>query len=92
MRAMHNAGVSLDLAVFDGVDDNDLLITPPLVVAASGPDRMGQLAAQLLLDRLGGLQAQPRRAILSPVLLGPGERSAPARHWTPDLQTEQIIG
>jgi len=92
MRAMHNAGVSLDLAVFDGVDDNDLLITPPLVVAASGPDRMGQLAAQLLLDRLGGLQAPPRHAILEPVLLGPGERSPPTWRWTPDLQTEQTIG
>ena len=70
MRAMHKAGISLDLAVFDGVDDSDLLITPPLVVAESGPDRIGRLAAELLLDRLGGLQAQPRHVVLEPLLLG----------------------
>ena len=74
MRAMHNAGTPMDLAVFDGVDDNDLLITPPLVVAASGPERIGQLAAELLVDRLGGLREEPRHAVLAPVLLGPGER------------------
>jgi LacI family transcriptional regulator len=74
MRAMHNAGTPMDLAVFDGVDDNDLLITPPLVVAASGPERIGQLAAELLVDRLGGLRDEPRHAVLAPVLLGPGER------------------
>ena len=41
MRAMHNAGTPMDLAVFDGVDDNDLLITlrwlsPHLVQNGSG--------------------------------------------------------
>jgi LacI family transcriptional regulator len=74
MRAMHDSGAPLALAIFDGLDDNDLLITPPLVVAASGPDRIGQLAAELLLDRLEGLQGPPRHAILTPLLLGPNER------------------
>jgi|GEM_PF-137166 len=78
MRAMHKAGISLGLAVFDAVDDNDLLIIPPLVVAASGPDRIGRLAAELLLDRLGGLQAQPRHAVLAPLLLGADERYIPS--------------
>lgn len=74
MRAMHDSGAPLALAIFDGVDDNDLLITPPLVVAASGPDRIGQLAAELLLDRLEGLQGPPRHAVLAPLMLGPNER------------------
>jgi LacI family transcriptional regulator len=74
MRAMHKTGLSLDLAVFDGVDDNDLLITPPLVVAASGPDRIGRLAAELLLDRLRGLQGPPRHAILAPLVPGADTR------------------
>lgn len=77
MRAMHDTGSSLDLAVFDGLDDNDLLVTPPLVVAASGPDRIGQLAAELLVERLGGLQGPPRHAVLAPLLLGPGELYVP---------------
>ena len=71
---MHDSGAPLALAIFDGVDDNDLLITPPMVVAASGPDRIGQLAAELLLDRLGGLQGPPRHAVLTPLLFGPNER------------------
>ena len=74
MRAMHDSGVPLALAIFDGVDDIDLLITPPLAVAASGPDRIGQLAAELLLDRLEGLQGPPRHVVLTPLLLGPNER------------------
>ena len=65
MRAMRDAGTILDLAVFDSMDDNDLLATPPLVVVASGPDRIGQLAAELTVERLGGLQAPPRHAILA---------------------------
>ena len=74
MRAMHDSGMAVDLAVFDGIDDNDLLITPPVVVAVSGPDRIGQLAAELLLDRLKGLQGPPRHVVLAPLLLGPNER------------------
>jgi LacI family transcriptional regulator len=77
MRAMHDTGSSLDLAVFDGVDDNDLLVTPPLVVAGSGPDRVGQLAAELLVERLGGLQGPPRHAVLAPFLIGPDEVYVP---------------
>jgi LacI family transcriptional regulator len=74
MRVIHDSGTSLDLAAFDGIDDNDLLIAPPLVVAVSGPDRIGQLAARLMLDRLEGLQGPPRHVVLAPLLLGPGER------------------
>ena len=77
MRAMREACVTLDLAVFDSMDDNDLLATPPLVVVASGPDRIGQLAAELTVERLAGLQAPSRHAILAPLMLGRGERWVP---------------
>ncbi len=77
MRAMHDTGSSLDLAVFDGVDDNDLLVSPPLVVVGSGPDRVGQLAAELLVERLAGLQGPPRHAVLVPFLIGPDELYVP---------------
>lgn len=77
MRAMHDSGTTLDLAVFDSVDDNDLLVTPPLGVAAQGPDRIGQVAAQLLVDRLGGLEGPARHVVLTPLLLGPDERYVP---------------
>jgi LacI family transcriptional regulator len=83
MRAMWDAGATLDLAVFDSMDDNDLLATPPLVVVASGPERIGTLAAELTVERLGGLQAPPRHAILAPLVLGRGERSIPAAQLRP---------
>jgi LacI family transcriptional regulator len=83
MRAMRDANTTLDLAVFDSMDDNDLLATPPLVVVASGPERIGTLAAELTVERLGGLQAPPRHAILAPLVLGRGERSGPAAQLRP---------
>ncbi len=75
MRVMRDAGTTPALAVFDSMDDNDLLATPPLVVVASGPDRIGQLAAELTVERLAGLQTPPRHAVLAPLMLGRGERS-----------------
>ena len=77
MRAMNDSDASLDIAVFDSMDDNDLLVAPPLAVAAQGPDRIGQLAALLLVDRLEGLQGPPRHAVLAPLILGPDERYVP---------------
>lgn len=68
MRAIHAAGTDTDLAVFDGMDDPDLLAIRPLAVALSGPDRIGRIAAQLAVERLGGLQARPRHVILPPEL------------------------
>ena len=77
MRAMLDADASPDLAVFDSMDDNDLLARPPLVVVASGPDRIGRLAAELAVERLGGLRSPPRHAILPALIIGRGERAVP---------------
>lgn len=74
MRAVRDAGRPVDLAVFDSMGDNDLLGSAPLVVVVSGPDRMGRLAAELVVDRLGGMDVPPLRMVLPPVIL---ERGAP---------------
>lgn len=79
MRAIRSRGLTLDLAIFDEIVDTDLLVTPPLVVAASGPDRLGALAATMTLERLDGLTGPPRRVQLEPLILGPGERYVPER-------------
>ena len=102
MRAMHQAGAALDLAVFDSVDDNDLLVTPPMGIAAQGPDRIGQMAAQLLVDRLDGLQGPPRHVVLAPLMLGSDDRHVPssgsdehggaARRQTPGLAASAPLG
>lgn len=60
VRAMNRAGLEIDLAVFDELVDTDLLITPPVVVVASGPDRLGHLAATMVMERLDGLEVPPR--------------------------------
>lgn len=78
MRAIRARGLDLDLAIFDEMVDTDLLVTPPLVVAASGPDRLGSLAASMTLERLDGLTGPPRHVRLTALLLGPGERYVPA--------------
>jgi LacI family transcriptional regulator len=74
MRAMGETGASLDLAVFDSMDDEDLLAAPPVLFVASGPDRLGRLAAEMTVERLAGLHAAPRHLILDPIMFARGER------------------
>jgi len=66
-RAMRANGVRLDVATFDDVSDPDLLTPPPLVVE-SGPERLGTLAARMMLERLDGLSG-PARSIVLPTTL-----------------------
>jgi LacI family transcriptional regulator len=73
VRAMNRVGVDLDLAVFDELVDTDLLITPPVVVVASGPDRLGHLAATMVMERLDGLEVPPRSVTLPPLFLEQGQ-------------------
>jgi len=77
VRAMSRAGVALDLAVFDELVDTDLLITPPVVVVASGPDRLGHLAATMVMERLDGLDVPPRYEMLPPLFLDRGQAYQP---------------
>lgn len=67
IRAMRRAGVHLDLAIFDEMVDTDLLIAPPIIVVASGPDRLGALGATMAMERLDGLSEPPRSVVLEPL-------------------------
>jgi len=69
MRAMRRSGVQLDLAVFDEMVDTDLLVTPPVVVVASGPDRLGSLGATMVMERLDGLAGPARSVVLEPLFV-----------------------
>jgi LacI family transcriptional regulator len=67
IRAMLEAGVVLDLTVFDEVADPDLLVIPPMTVVESDPIRLGAAAAAMTLERLDGLEG-PARAVVMPPL------------------------
>jgi len=69
MRAMRRSGAQLDLAVFDEMVDTDLLVTPPIVVVASGPDRLGSLGATMVMERLDGLAGAARSVVLEPLFV-----------------------
>lgn len=62
VRAAHAATVEIPLVVFDEVSDPDLLIAPPQVLR-SNPERLGETAAEMALERLDGVAAAPRRVI-----------------------------
>jgi LacI family transcriptional regulator len=63
-----------------GFDDFDLADLLGVTVIAHDPDRMGELGAQLLLDRLAGRPGPARRVLMPTRLLarGSGERELAA--------------
>jgi LacI family transcriptional regulator len=63
IRAAGALGRRVELAVFDEIIDPDLL-TPPPLVAESGPVRLGTLAAELAMERLDGRTGPPRSIVL----------------------------
>ena len=69
MRALRDRGVIADLAMFDELVDTDLLALRPQVVIASGPHRMGHLAASLAVERLAAPGSPVRTVVLDPVVL-----------------------
>ena len=73
VRALRTIGVRPEVAVFDELVDTDLLVSPPLLVVASGPDRLGSLAAQRVIERLDGSEAPPELIVLPPLYLDQGE-------------------
>ena len=72
MRALGKKRLSVphDIAVV-GMDDTELaeLCTPTLTSVNLGSERRGQLAAQLLLDRLADRERPPRRSAVQPKLV-----------------------
>lgn len=81
IRAMLDAGVVLDLTVFDDLGDPDLLVIPPVTVVESDPVRLGAVAASMVLERLDGLQGPAREFVLAPLFEHPRPpgRIPPAR-------------
>jgi len=67
VHAVHETGTALDVAVFDEPVETDLLLTPPVVVVESGPDRLGTLGATMALERLDGWRGPSRRVVLPPL-------------------------
>jgi LacI family transcriptional regulator len=78
VRAVHHTGVRLDVAVFDELIDTDLLVTPPVVVVVSGPDRLGRLGASMVIERLDGMTGPARSVVLPPLFLQPGDAAPKA--------------
>jgi LacI family transcriptional regulator, galactose operon repressor len=78
VRVVHQTGVPLDVAVFDELVDTDLLVTPPVVVVASGPDRLGTVGATMVIERLDGYVGKGRRVVLPPLFLAQGEAYQPS--------------
>ena len=84
IRAMLDAGVVLDMAVFDEVADPDLLVIPPMTVVESDPRRLGAAAAAMTLDRLDGLVGPARAVVMPPLFEHPrSPRASRARRAVP---------
>ena len=77
IRAMLDAGVVLDLSVFDEVADPDLLVIPPLMVVESDPQRLGTAAVAMTLERLDGLPGPARSLVTPPLFEHPRSPRAP---------------
>lgn len=77
VRVKHREGADLDVIVFDELVDTDLLVSPPLVVVASGPDRLGHAGAGMVVERLDGFTGPARRVVLPPLYLEQGQAYRP---------------
>lgn len=71
IRAMLDAGVAVDLAVFDELDDPELLVIAPTTVVKSDPARLGAAASAMVLDRLDGVKEAARQVVLEPLFEHP---------------------
>ncbi len=61
-RAARSANAEVALVVFDEVRDSDLWSSPPRVLRSS-PEQLGKLAAEMALERLGGLTVSARLVV-----------------------------
>ncbi len=83
IRAMLEAGVVISIAVFDDVSDPDLLVIQPQLVVESDPVRMGRVAARMTLERLDGLDVEPRDIVLPPLFQHPTLFQRPTQFQRP---------
>jgi LacI family transcriptional regulator len=68
LRAFRALGLRLDAVGFDDLELADLL-DPPLTVVAQDPAAIGAIAAQMLVDRLGGFTGAARLDLVEPRLV-----------------------
>lgn len=82
VRALAERGARRSVALV-GFDDFPLadLLDPPLTVIRQDVQRIGKEVAELLFDRIDGLDAPPRHVVIEPSLVvrGSGEIPPPAR-------------
>ena len=80
LRAAHECGVRVpdDLSIV-GFDDIELsaYTSPPLTTVAQPKERIGALAVDMLLERVGGRRRETRKVVLQPELR---VRASTARH------------
>ena len=80
LRAAHESGVHVpdDLSIV-GFDDIELsaYTSPPLTTVAQPKERIGALAVDMLLERVGGKRRDARKVVLQPELR---VRASTARH------------
>ena len=80
LRAAHESGVHVpdDLSIV-GFDDIEFsaYTSPPLTTVAQPKERIGALAVDMLLERVGGKRRDPRKVVLQPELR---VRASTARH------------
>lgn len=73
LKCIHNRGIRLGKEItVVGFDDLDVatFIEPPLTVVSRPMRKMGEVAAELLIERIDGVEAdQPRKIVLVPQLL-----------------------
>lgn len=80
LRAAHESGVRVpDELSIVGFDDIELsaYTSPPLTTVAQPKERIGALAVDMLLERVGGKRRDARKVVLQPELL---VRASTARH------------
>ncbi len=83
LRAVRSRGLSIpgDLSLIGSADSElAMLSTPPISVIRWSYAELGRVGAQLLLDRIGGIDAEAGRRIVFPTELIMRESCGPPRH------------
>eukprot|EP01137_Pigoraptor_chileana_P029453 Opistho-2@14719 len=80
LRAAHESGVrvpdELSIVGFDDIEQS-AYTSPPLTTVAQPKERIGALAVDMLLERMGGKRRDARKVVLQPELR---VRASTARH------------
>jgi LacI family transcriptional regulator len=64
MHAARRLGAAPTFAIFDDISNPELLAMPPIVIE-SDPIRLGRVAAEMAIERIGGLAGPGRQVVLT---------------------------